>query len=185
MRQQIKRLGLAALLLAIGAGGAIIGREARSAEDGEALANHPTEVGKNPYRHDSHFTTSIHLTDGSTFTPAVRINGNAASFVPETGGPPTASWAVYSVTLSKDKKKLIIVFIAKDPKGSRGTTPAEQIAGRGTSRLAPRMGRAARRRRRASPSSRSTPILAPERSGAGRVVGFPKAEPPNQHAEVP
>jgi hypothetical protein len=131
MNPRLKSLCVAVLILAAGVTGVMIGREAKSSEDMMFDGITVTEGGR-PYRHGSHFTTSIALPTGpsaSSYVFSKTTVANQAQFVKANGTPSNVFWDVYSQSPSVDGKRLVIVFIAKHPKGPG---VIDQAAGTGT-----------------------------------------------------
>jgi hypothetical protein len=126
MNRQLKRYCVVASILAAGVAGVVVGREVKSEET--LFADIPTTEGKRPYRHGSHFTTSIVLPSGgmSSFSTKTVVT---AQFIKSDGTASGFFWDVYSQVPSVDGKRLVIVFIAKHPKGPG---VIDQAAGTGT-----------------------------------------------------
>lgn len=127
MRSWSMMLCLAGLILVVGLTLALGNREAVSAVKPQTTQA-PSATGSASYRHQSHFLTSIQLTGSDTFSNVVSVDNKAAAFTGQGGA--SATWELYSQKLSKSKKKLILVFVAKKASNPGNLDP--QVAGTGS-----------------------------------------------------
>jgi hypothetical protein len=83
---------------------------------------------RHPYRDFTHVSVTIGLTGAETFSNAVTVN--PATF--KGGGGATTTWNLYgSPKVSRDGKRLTLVYVAKRPPNPGGGV-TDQVAGTGT-----------------------------------------------------